>query len=84
MLPTCMIGIATPPAKRSLKRLKSSIRTASHTTACGMLAENVLLYLGRPPCQTVFRACIQGAHFGYGWNGTQIMTMYEKKLYSNY
>jgi hypothetical protein len=40
-------------------------------------------------CVAVFRPpalsnCIQGPHFGYIWDGTQITTVYEKKLYANY
>jgi len=27
---------------------------------------------------------IRGPHFGYVWDGTQITTVYEKKLYANY
>jgi hypothetical protein len=45
-----------------------------------MRAENVLLYFGRLPWQTVFRT----PHFGYIWDGMQITTVYEKKLYANY
>jgi len=35
----------------------------------------------RPP---VLSNCIQGPHFGYVWDGAQISTVYEKKLYANY
>ena len=40
-------------------------------------------------CGAVFRPpalsnCIQGPHFCYVWNGEQITTVYEKKLYANY
>jgi len=40
-------------------------------------------------CVGVFRPpalsnCIQGPHFGYVWDGTQIATVYEKTLYANY
>ncbi len=40
-------------------------------------------------CVAVFRPpalsnCIQGPHFGYRWDGTQITTVYEKKLYASY
>jgi hypothetical protein len=35
----------------------------------------------RPP---VLSNCIQGPHFGYVWDGEQITTVYEKKLYANY
>jgi hypothetical protein len=40
-------------------------------------------------CAAVFRPpvlsnCVQGPHFGYIWDGTQIATVYEKKLYANY
>ena len=27
---------------------------------------------------------IRGPHFGYVWDGTQITTVFEKKLYANY
>jgi hypothetical protein len=32
----------------------------------------------------VLSPCVQGPHFGYVWNGSTIMTIYEKKLYRNY
>ncbi len=40
-------------------------------------------------CVAVFRPpalsnCVQGPHFGYVWDGEQITTVYEKKLYANY
>jgi hypothetical protein len=35
----------------------------------------------RPPALS---NCIQGPHFGYVWDGTQITTVYEKTLYANY
>lgn len=40
-------------------------------------------------CVAVFRPPalsnrIQGPHFGYVWDGEQITTVYEKKLYANY
>ena len=40
-------------------------------------------------CVGVFRPrvlsnCVQGPHFTYVWDGRQITTVYEKKLYANY
>lgn len=35
----------------------------------------------RPP---VLTNCIQGPHFCYVWDGTQITTVYEKKIYAQY
>lgn len=35
----------------------------------------------RPPALS---NCVQGPHFGYVWDGAQISTVYEKKLYANY
>lgn len=40
-------------------------------------------------CVAVFRPpalsnCIQGPHFGYVWDGTQITAVYEKKPYADY
>jgi len=40
-------------------------------------------------CVGVFRPrvlsnCVQGPHFTYVWDGAQITTVYEKKLYANY
>lgn len=40
-------------------------------------------------CVAVFRPpalknCVQGPHFGFVWDGKQITTVYEKKLYASY
>lgn len=35
----------------------------------------------RPP---VLSNCIQGPHYCYVWDGAQITTVYEKKLYAQY
>ncbi len=62
-------------------------RALKALNSCGIAYDSVRHAGGE--CVGVFRPpvlsnCIQGPHFGYVWDGTQITTVYEKKLYANY
>jgi RES domain len=62
-------------------------RALKAMNSCGIAFDSVRHAGGE--CAAVFRPpalsnCIQGPHFGYVWDGTQITTVYEKKLYANF
>ena len=62
-------------------------RALKAINSCGIAYDSVRHAGGE--CVAVFRPpalsnCMQGPHFGYVWDGAQITTVYEKKLYANY
>jgi hypothetical protein len=74
-------------ARNSYAAGQTPARALKAMNSCGIAFDSVRHAGGE--CAAVFRPpalsnCIQGPHFGYVWDGTQITTVYEKKLYANF